>query len=398
VTAAAASPVRRPLLGGRRLLGVDAARGLALLGMMATHLLERTLADGSPNQEFALADGRASATFALVAGAGLALADGAWRGPRTTFGHAWTRVLVRAVLVLVVGLTLAGLGPPVAVILQYYALLFVLVVPVVRLPAPLLGGLGVAWLAVMPFVSQWLRATFGLTGPGPQVSLERLLLEPLGSLQDLLLTGYYPVLTWFGYLLLGAAVGRLALDRTAVAGALAATGAALAIGTWVLSRALLGTTAAQQALAGGDPVTGRGVSGPFFGTTPTSSWWWLAIRTPHSGAPLDLLGTAGVALCVVGLCLLVTATGARVLLLPVVAAGSMSLTLYTVHVLAVWQGLPRLEPGPSWVVHAVVAMSFALLWRWRFERGPLEEGVAQVVDAVAGPVPPREHEVAPGER
>ncbi|MFC5382296.1 heparan-alpha-glucosaminide N-acetyltransferase domain-containing protein [Aquipuribacter nitratireducens] len=387
-----------PLLGSRRLRGVDAARGLALLGMMATHLLDRSLSDGTANPAFALADGRASATFALLAGAGLALADGATDGPRTSLGHAWARTAVRAVLVLVVGLTLASLGPPVAVILQYYAVLFVLVVPFVRLPAAVLALGGGLWLLLAPVASQWLRLTFGLDGPGPQVGLERLLVQPVASLQDLLLTGYYPVLTWFGYLLLGAAVGRLPLRRTATALGLVGSGLLLAAGSWLVSWALLSTAAAQRALAGGDPLSGRGVEGPFFGTTPTSSWWWLAIRTPHSGAPLDLLGTAGVALAVVGACLLVARGPAGAVLLPLAAAGSMTLTLYSAHVVAVWAGQPGLTDPGDWIVHSLVALVVAWVWRMRFRRGPLEEGVAQVVDAVAGPVPPREQALAPGTR
>ena len=40
------------------------------------------------------------------------------------------------------------------------------------------------------------------------------------------------------------------------------------------------------------------------GTTPTSSWAWLGIASPHSGAPPDLLHTLGTSLVVLGLMLL----------------------------------------------------------------------------------------------
>lgn len=372
----------------RRLVGVDAARGLALLGMMAAHLLDRTDAAGNPSAVFALVDGRSSATFALLAGVGLALADGGNGGTRTPYRQMVARTSVRALVILVVGLLLADAQPPVAIILQYYALSFLLLAPLLRLPAGILALNGVAWLLLAPFVSHAIRSATGLVGPGAQVGLTRLLVQPLGSLGDLLLTGYYPVLTWFGYLLVGAAVGRLALHRGVVAVTLLGAGLLLSIGADIVSTVLKAMSEAAEALQGVDLATGRSASGPFFGTTPTSSWWWLALDNPHSGTPPDMLGTTGAALVVLALCLLLARTAAGWALLPLAAAGSMTLTLYTVHVVAVLAGQPPLPPHPGWFVHAVLAVVLASLWRSRFTRGPLEALTAATVDAVAGPRPP----------
>jgi uncharacterized membrane protein len=53
-----------------RLLGVDAARGLALFGMMSVHVLPATDPDGTVSTAFRISSGRASALFALLAGVG----------------------------------------------------------------------------------------------------------------------------------------------------------------------------------------------------------------------------------------------------------------------------------------------------------------------------------------
>lgn len=376
----------------RRLVGVDAARGLALLGMMAAHLVDRLGPSGQERWGFALVDGRSSATFALLAGVGLALADGGHAGPRTPRARMVSRTAVRALLVLLLGLFLVDLGPPIAIILQYYAVSFVLLAPLLRLPPAVLGLGGLLWLGVAPLASHALRLGGGLDGPGPQVGLAVVMTSPVDALLTLLLTGYYPVLTWFGYLLVGAAVGRLAITRTAVAAVVAGSGAVLLAGAALVSQLLASTPAAEAALAGSLVVTGRTSEGPFYGTTPTTSWWWLALDVPHSGTPPDLLGTAGAALLVLGGCLLLARTPVLLLLRPLAAVGSMTLTLYSVHVVAVLLGLPGLSDGVSWAVHAVIALLLATAVRAVWDRGPLEAFVAVVVDATAGAVAPRRPE------
>jgi uncharacterized membrane protein YeiB len=62
------------------------------------------------------------------------------------------------------------------------------------------------------------------------------------------------------------------------------------------------------------------------------------------------------------------------------ATGSMTLTLYTVHVLAL-----ELDVGPTsrsdlLLAHVVLAVVLATLWRSFNARGPLEQLVADAVD------------------
>ena len=299
------------------------------------------------------------------------------------------RTAVRALLILLIGLYLTDLGPTIAIILQYYALLFVLLAPLLRLPAAVLGVGGLAWLALAPVASHALRAAHALQGPGPQVGLTAVLASPVDALVTLLLTGYYPVLSWFGYLLVGAAVGRLAITRTAVAAAVAGAGATLVLASSLVSATLSSTAAARTALADSVATTGRSSEGPLYGTTPTTSWWWLALDVPHSGTPPAMLGTTGLALLVLGGCLLLARTPVLWVLRPLAAAGSMTLSLYTVHVLADTYGLPDLPEATRWAVHAVTALVAASTVRAFWDRGPLEALVAVVVDEAVGPATPR---------
>ena len=109
------------------------------------------------------------------------------------------------------------------------------------------------------------------------------------------------------------------------------------------------------------------------GVTPTSTRDWLLVDAAHTGTTLDLLGTIGTALAVLGVAVLLTARGAG-LLLPLACAGSMTLTIYSLHVLALAQGSPFLSSDRRelWLAHVVVALVVATAWRVALGRGPLE--------------------------
>ena len=109
-----------------RLVGIDAARGLALIGLMAIHLLpawnEET---GEASWSWRLFSGDSAALFALLAGVGLALTSGG-RHPHQGRKMTADRIglLVRAVLIAAVGLwigTLMSEDPPAYNILIYRA-------------------------------------------------------------------------------------------------------------------------------------------------------------------------------------------------------------------------------------------------------------------------------------
>ena len=355
----------------RRLVGVDVARVLALIGMAATHIFPGFEPDGDLHLSHAVASGRASALFALLAGVGLALTTGGIRPVRgRELRAARAGVLARAALLTALGLLLGALDSPPLVILAYYGLLFLVAVPVLGLGSRVLAVLAAVAAMVTPLASHALRTT---VGPTPVA-------EPGGPdlLMDLFLTGTYPVLTWTTYLFAGLAVGRTDLRRWTVAGRLLAVGAVLAVTAKVLSAALLDAVggAARLASSVGDPVdtvTDSLASG-LFGTTPTADWRWLTISAPHSGTTLDLLHTVGVALAVLGACLLLVRLLPRTLFLPLAAAGSMTLTLYSLHVLVLTNGSPFLVADrlQLWLAHVVVALLAASVWRSTVGRGPLE--------------------------
>jgi hypothetical protein len=364
-----------------RLAGVDAARGAAVLGMAAVHVLPRTTDEGDITLAFVVVSGRASAAFAVLAGVGVALAT---RGGDRVRQR--VRLVLRAVLIGALGLWLGDLDDSgVAVILAYYAVFFLLLLPFLGWPPRrlLLAAGTVALLApVLGHVARQ-HLTGREDGGNPTfASLE----EPGPLAVDLLLAGVYPAVPWAAYLLTGLAVGRLALDRPATAARLAAAGAAAAVLATAASALLLGPfgglAALGEATGLGERVVGEEIDYGFFGTTPTDSPWWLAVDARHSSTTPDLVATGGTALLLLGACLLL-ARRAGPLLAPLAAVGSMPLTLYCLHV---WL-LDRVEeddPERFYLQQVVAALVVATLWRCYVGRGPLEAALAAVGRLVDG--------------
>ena len=374
-----------------RIVGLDVARWLALVGMIATHALRPVEASGHPTLVQSVASGRASALFAVLAGVSLALMSG---GPRRLDGRelrgAAAGLAVRAVLIGLVGLVLAGLGTTIAVILTNYAVLFLVGLPFLRLRARTLAVLAAVWVVAGPLLSFLIRPALAAQGlPQVNVASPRFvdLERPLNLVVVVVVTGWYPVITWLAYLLLGMAVGRSRLDSVRTALVLVASGAILAVAAstlsdWLIARpgvfTTLGVTMASPP-ARDDLVSTLELG--LNGTTPTGSAWWLAIDSPHSGTPLDLAHTGGCALAVIGACLLLTRLAPRVFAV-VFGAGAMPLTLYSLHVVLRSPGLLDDDDAAVFWLHVLTVTLVGSWFRALGLKGPLEAAVTRAAGVV----------------
>ncbi len=365
-----------------RIAGIDVARGIALIGMAATHMVPTANDDYSLTIVGWLFAGKASALFAVLAGVSLAIVTGG-RNPFSGKDLRRSRVTiaVRAALIGVLGLLLAATETYVAVILAYYAVFFLLTLPFLGLRARTLAVLAVAWALLSPQISYLVRTTLLPDAPNDQVDLAMLLTQPFTAAHALLFTGYYPAATWLTYLLAGLALGRLDLRRARVAGWVLGAGAVLAVASWAVSSYLLdalGTSAVLRSENGPVELVGRQLNQyEWYGVTTAGQPQWLLVAGAHSGTTFDLLHTTGTAMVVLGACLLLArGVGVR-LLRPLAAVGSMTLTLYTLHVLSL--AGPIQWPAPAWyTAQVLIALVAAPLWLMRFRRGPLEELVHDI--------------------
>jgi uncharacterized membrane protein YeiB len=342
----------------RRIVGVDTARGLAVLGMVTAHVgpddAWRTTPPGGWSQ---LADGRPSALFVLLAGVGLALLSGGDRPvDGTRLVQARLRILVRAALLVVLGTLLVLLETPVVVILVVYAALFVAGAAVLRWPRWALVTAAVVVAAVGPVLRLLLVRQVAVVDERPL------------DLLTVLLGHYYPAVVWVAYVLVGLAVGRSDLRSARTHAWLAAWGAGLVVVGHV------GAWAARLAL-------GRVTE--------------LTTAEPHASTFFEVAGNTGVGLLVLAACLAVGLRWPRALA-PLSATGALALTAYTGQLVVirmlgddvVWQ-----PTTTGWLVFLLATVGACWLWHATLGRGPLERLLhvvsVRAADVAPDPLPPR---------
>ncbi|MGW0042065.1 heparan-alpha-glucosaminide N-acetyltransferase domain-containing protein [Rhodococcus sp. NPDC003348] len=374
-----------------RLTGVDLARGIAVIGMVAVHSLIPYGDDDQPTLIYRISAGHAAAIFAVLAGVSIAFLSGRARqrpGPRA-YGMS-AGIAARAAVIGAIGLTLGYTNIDYGVvILGYYGVMFLLAIPLIFLSTRTVAVIGAANALLMPVVSQLVRPHLseGLTR---QLSWETLLHKPFATVADLLFTGEFPALVWMTYVCAGLVIGRLDLRSPRIAATLAGVGAALVLAASVISWMFLHPFEGLDRLveASGADIVDEILAFGSDGWVPTDSGWWLTVSAPHTGTTFDLMSTTGSSLLVLGLCLLLFHVGGaalrvvRIVTAPVVAIGTMSLTAYVGHIMFVNSDFDVYGPWDGYLRQLLVMAVAAVAWRATAGRGPLEGLVRSITTRV----------------
>ena len=345
--------------GPGRLIGVDLARGLAVLGMLAAHLLDtEDFVARDPSSWLDVVNGRSSILFAVLAGVSIALVTGGPRpleGPRRA--RAAARLALRGALLWVIGMLLVFTGVPVYVILPAYALLFALSLPFLGMrPRGLFLTAGAVAL-VMPWIQPVLDAAPLWSGRfGEEISAA--------------LGWNYPFPVWIAFLLAGMGLGRLDLRLLPEQTLMLLSGGALMLAGYGLAL-----------------VTEPAVAGDRYLST-------VLTAEDHSAGLWEVIGSGGFAIATIGLCLLLCRTPVRWLAIPLRAVGSMPLTAYVLQ-LVVWAFVALAVLGDTsdlWGIRALGLFGPLTLglvvgctaWALTVGRGPLEALIDAVVRFVVG--------------
>ncbi len=350
-TEVAASPPRRAI--GGRILGIDAARAVAMLGMVIAHYAWPDESSGPLNEIATAVSGRAMPLFVLLGGVGASILAARTDTPDRT-------LLIRAAVLYPVGLVLQELTTFIAIILQSYGLLFAVAPLLRRLPSHTL----LAIAAAVAVTGSW---SYQVVGPrldhfeGPSDLID----NPIAVVWSLLFNGSYPFFPVAAFFIVGLVIGRLDLASTVVARTLAGAGTVVGVVTVIVSN-LVQRALDIDAIAGGPP------DGQFRAAR-------LLDTTGHSEMLAWVVSATGTSLAVLGASLLITPLlgGAAK---PVVALGQLALSFYVFQAILVrFTPHPTTTPLSQEFVTALAIyigfMAFATVWRLRFRSGPLEAGL-----------------------
>lgn len=420
-----------------RIVGLDIARGIAIIGMIAAHTMigAGSFSWSEPETWSDLANGRPSILFALLAGISVALMTGRARIPeRSEAGTMRLQLVVRGVMIFGFGLVLELLGTNIAVILTFYGILYLIAMLFIRARVRTL----VIWSVTLAIVGPSLQAVIGVLMP-----------YGYGAGVQLMLQGTYSVFVWTSLMLAGLALGRLDVTRKKVAAIAVSVGVVLsAVGYtvgalwgadgdgWSYSSSVSSMDPFDDSVYAADTTPGEdmdmtglvcedygdgyiscypsdyfddmgsyssidkpmdyGANGwaDYFETVSMTNfgeaiWVMFSSSMPHSGGTMEILGSGGLALALVGL-LLLTGSSLRYPLLPIAAVGTMPLTAYSVHVIVI-----LLVSGPGgyvedptffwWLAGSAVVGCTA--WALLLGRGPLEQLTGYVSRTLAAPKP-----------
>lgn len=419
-------------------MGLDVARALAVLGMMAAHLgATYDMEVLRPETWGGLAHGRSSLLFALLAGISISLMTGRTRSPLPeSMPGIRLMMLGRGAMIFLIGIVLELLGAPIAVILTVYGFLYIAAIPFLR------------W---RPSRLLLLAGILAVAGPPLLALLQGLTSSNVGPAAELVMFGMYPITVWLALVFAGMAIGRLRLDRVRTVCALLVAGVvlmAVGYGTGIAVAATAGEDSSSLQVEEGDgesapdvwiepemvpaedmdfgdsvcadegdgfiyciPAEAAGESGSSGSASgeigkeePEESGWASALQSiapaeildamlsaltavdAHSGGTAEIVGSGGFAISLVALCLL-AARPLRPVLAPLAALGSMPLSAYSAHVVSyvVIAGPgTHIDSFAVWLWSAVIGVVAATLWSMLRGRGPLEALTARVARATAG--------------
>jgi uncharacterized membrane protein YeiB len=344
------TPSPAPVAGARRMSGIDLARALAIIGMVAVHISPSGTGESGGFEVLSVPQGRSAILFGLLAGVGVSLLASS----RTTSTSRARHILLwRTVVLLPLGLALQLLDHEVFVILADYSLLFVVAVAVLRWSDRALLA-----LAAVSFTLGTVAYRLGeLTWPGSFLLGPAAFGDPPGEIvQSLVASGPYPLITWLAPFAVGMWLGRRDLSSPLVRGRMMIVGGVLAISM---------------------PLVSWGIAMLAGGVDAGIGWWQLVEDAPHTQTPVWLLSATGSAVAVLGVSLWLADLRPREIA-PLVAAGQHAFTWYVAHLLV-------LHFQPSLLRHdtilgtlaallgfTVVMCAGSMVWSTRFRRGPLE--------------------------
>lgn len=300
--------------GSRRLLALDAVRGLAVIGMYIQHF--------ALSERNRFVSGNTMILFMLCSGISFTMMIQGMKQKGTENSAIRTRVLARAIFIDLNGYLILMLNGPFGVVLQAYAMLFLLALPLTKCTTKILTIISAISFVVCP----------------PLMLIGMSLFEGVALLSDIA-GGPSSALSWLPVFTVGMIIGRLDLSRAATAIRMAVTGMGILIPVKLFS--LFTLPGIYQSFCDWLlQIYGTSPSMPdSYAVWPKNTlaplWQMLFIDAPQGGSSFELLiGTGGSLIVLAAVLLLETKSAWS--LRSFANIGRLSLTLYSIQFILAW--------------------------------------------------------------
>lgn len=339
-----------------RLVALDAARGLAVIGMYLQHF-------GQGEKIGAIVSGNTTLLFVLCGGISYSIMAQRMKDREAEMTSFRARMLARAVFIDVIGYLLIMLNTGFGVILPAYAAMFVLALFLVHRSTRVLVTTSVALTVVAP----------------PLMILGMSLLSKAYLLSDIA-GGPMSALALAPAFVTGMAIGRLELTKIRTALSLVVGGIAMFVSGKILEAFVLPElrTSFEAWLVS---IQGAVVEQPDpYAIWPLNVelplWHMLLYSAPHTATTFQTLIGLGLGILVLGLVCLVPKKTSSVLM-PLAAVGRVALTMYTVQFIVIWcLKIAGIENGLEGIPFSdLLVLAVTLVTGWliaALPTGPLE--------------------------
>ncbi|MTI86908.1 MAG: DUF418 domain-containing protein [Balneolaceae bacterium] len=356
----------------KRIIGIDMARALAIVGMVIVNF---KIAFGDSGNSWLqlfvhLFEGKAAATFVVLAGVGLSLmTKSAIRNQdHKKLKTARIRIIKRAIFLFVIGLSYMPIWP--ADILHFYGIYMLVALVLINQSSKILWGTIAAFILAFPvllmffdYEAGWNFTTFDYAGFWTIDGFSR----------NLFFNGFHPVFPWTAFMLFGVWYGRQDLyDDTFVK-------KSFRISLVIFIAIQLFSFGSIRLFSAADPASLQDLK-------------YILGTSPMPPLPLYMLNGISISVTVISACILFARKfGENIIVIALTETGKLAFTFYVAHVVIGMGVVDELFSKPlgsySITFSVIFALAFSLacilfavVWTKYRKMGPLEWLMRKIVD------------------
>ena len=356
----------------QRIIGLDVARALAVIGMIVVNFKVVFGAEGLSWVKYfaSIFDGKAAATFVVLAGVGLALMTNSAikHKDKHKLKIAKIRIAKRALFLFVIGLSYITIWP--ADILHFYGIYMVIILMVLAFKERTILILGSALIFIYPMLVIFWNYETGWNF----ISLNYQDFWTFkGFIRNLFFNGFHPVIPWTAFMLFGYWFGKQDLHNDKFIKKIFLVSTLLFISIQILSYLAI------SFLADGNQEAALELT-EILGTNPMPP------------LPFYMFNGISIAFAIISACIIIAKRFENTLIIDALnKTGQLALTFYVAHVI-IGMGIIELvnpkkignytvEFSVSYaLVFSLLCIVFAVLWRKHKKSGPLEWIMRKLTD------------------